>query len=171
MRHVIIAALSAAMCCAAALAAEMDRADKVADVQLGYEALEGHVTKPEFFGATVGRVANRIAKVRFTLDRKRYSTLVNNGPNALHGGTEGFDTVLWRVVDVKSGPTASVALRYVSPDGDMGYPGRLTTTAMYSLDEMAALTIEYRAIIDKPTYVNISNQVYWNLAGPGIATS
>nr|WP_026325724.1 aldose epimerase family protein [Sphingomonas sp. Mn802worker] len=144
-----------------------DRAGKVADVQVGYDTLEGYATKPEFFGATVGRVANRVAKGRFTIDGRQYSTPVNNGPNSLHGGTKGFDKVLWQVVDTKNGPAASVTLRYVSPDGDMGYPGTLTTTATYSLDEQNQLTIAYTATTDKPTYVNISNHAYWNLAGPG----
>ncbi|MEZ0495076.1 aldose epimerase family protein [Sphingomonas sp. IW22] len=144
-----------------------DRNGKVEDVQIGYDRIDGYLTKPEFFGATVGRVANRIAKGRFTLDGKSYSTPVNNGPNSLHGGTKGFDKVLWEVTDVKSGPTASVTMRYVSPDGDMGYPGELTTYATYSLDEANHLTIEYRATTDKPTVVNLSNHAYWNLAGVG----
>ena len=146
-----------------------DRAGKIADVQLGYDTLEGYATKPEFFGATVGRVANRVARGRFTLDGKAYATPVNNGPNSLHGGTKGFDKVLWQVVAVKDGPTASVTLRYVSPDGDMGYPGTVTTLATYSLDERGALTIDYRATTDRPTYVNLSNHAYWNLAGPGMS--
>lgn len=145
-----------------------DRNGKVADVQVGYDTLEGYATKPEYFGATVGRVANRVAKGRFTLDSKQYLTPVNNGPNSLHGGTKGFDKVLWEVVGTKNGATASVTLRYVSPDGDMGYPGTLTTTATYSLDEQNRLTIAYEAKTDKPTYVNISNHAYWNLAGPGM---
>ena len=144
-----------------------DKAGKTADVQIGYDTIDGYLTKPEFFGATVGRVANRIAKGRFRLDGKTYTTPINNGPNSLHGGTKGFDKVLWDVVDVKSGPVASVTLRYVSPDGDMGYPGTLTTTATYALDEKNQLTIEYRATTDKPTVVNISNHAYWTLAGVG----
>lgn len=144
-----------------------DRDGKREDVQIGYDTIDGYLAKPEFFGATVGRVANRIAKGRFTLDGKSYSTPINNGPNSLHGGTKGFDKVLWEVVDTKSGPTASVTLRYISPDGDMGYPGKLTTLATYSLDEQNRLTIEYRATTDKATYVNISNHAYWNLAGVG----
>ena len=144
-----------------------DKTGKIEDVQIGYDTIDGYLAKPEFFGATVGRVANRIAKGQFTLDGKTYSTPVNNGPNSLHGGTKGFDKVLWEVIAVKSGPTASVTLRYVSPDGDMGYPGTLTTTATYSLDEQNRLTIEYKATTDKPTYVNISNHAYWNLAGVG----
>lgn len=144
-----------------------DKTGKREDVQIGYDTIDGYLTKPEFFGATVGRVANRIAKGRFTLDGKAYSTPVNNGPNSLHGGTQGFDKVLWEVTDVKSGPTASVTLRYVSPDGDMGYPGTLTTYAIYSLDEQDRFTIEYRATTDETTVVNLSNHAYWNLAGVG----
>lgn len=144
-----------------------DKAGRREDVQIGYDTIDGYLAKPEFFGATVGRVANRIAGGRFILDDKTYTTPVNNGPNSLHGGTKGFDKVLWEVTDVKNGPAASVTLRYVSPDGDMGYPGTLTTYATYSLDEQNNLTIEYRATTDKPTVVNISNHAYWNLAGVG----
>jgi aldose 1-epimerase len=144
-----------------------DRKGTVEDVQIGYDTIDGYLAKPEYFGATVGRVANRIARGRFTLDGKRYSVPVNNGPNSLHGGTKGFDKVLWDVAEVKSGPTASVTLRYVSPDGDMGYPGTLTTYATYSLGEDNRLTIEYRATTDRPTVVNLSNHAYWNLAGVG----
>ena len=144
-----------------------DKDGKLADIAVGYDTLEGYATKPEYFGATVGRVANRIAKGRFTLDGKTYQTPVNNGPNSLHGGTKGFDKVLWTITEVKSGPTASVTMRYVSPDGDMGYPGKVTADAIYSLDNKQQLTIEYRATTDKPTVVNISNHTYWNLAGPG----
>ncbi len=144
-----------------------DRDGKREDVQIGYDTLDGYLTKPEYFGGTVGRVANRIAKGRFTFDGRTYTVPVNNGPNSLHGGTKGFDKVLWQVTAVKSGPTASVTLRYVSPDGDMGYPGTLTTDATYSLDEQDQLTIEYRATTDRPTVVNISNHAYWNLAGVG----
>lgn len=144
-----------------------DRSGKIADVVVGYDAIDGLLTKPEFFGATVGRVANRIARGRFTLDGKSYQTPVNDGPNSLHGGDKGFDKVLWEVVEVKNGPTASVTLRHVSRDGEMGYPGTLTTLAIYSLDEQSQLKIEYRATTDKTTVVNLSNHTYWNLTGPG----
>jgi aldose 1-epimerase len=144
-----------------------DKRGKREDVQLGYDTLDGYLIKPEYFGATVGRVANRIAKGRFTLDGRDYRTPVNDGPNSLHGGTKGFDKVVWDVTEVKSGPQASVTLRYVSPDGDMGYPGTLTTYATYSLDEQNQLTIDYRATTDRATVVNISNHAYWNLAGVG----
>ena len=144
-----------------------DKNGKREDVQIGYDTLDGYLSKPEFFGATVGRVANRIAKGRFTFGGRTYNTPINNGPNSLHGGTKGFDKVLWEVTDVRGGPVASVTLRYVSPDGDMGYPGTLTTYATYSLDEQDHLTIDYRATTDRPTVVNISNHSYWNLAGVG----
>ena len=138
-----------------------------ADVALGYPSLDGYLAKSEYFGATVGRVANRIAKGRFVLDGKPYEVPVNNGPNSLHGGTQGFDKVLWDVVEVKPGATPSVTFRYVSPDGDQGYPGTLTTTATYTLGADNALSIDYRATTDRTTLVNLSNHAYWNLAGEG----
>jgi aldose 1-epimerase len=144
-----------------------DRDGRPADVTLGYPNIDLYLSQPQYFGATVGRVANRIANGRFTLDGKTYQVPVNNGPNSLHGGTKGFDKVLWTLVDVKSGPQASATLRYVSPDGDMGYPGTLTVTATYSLDESNRLSVEYRATTDRTTLVNISNHAYWNLAGEG----
>lgn len=144
-----------------------DRDGRIEDVTLGYPDMAGYLKQPEFFGATVGRVANRIAQGRFTLDGKTYQTPVNDGPNALHGGTRGFDKVVWDVVSVKSGTTPSVTLRYVSRDGDQGYPGTLTVDATYSLDENNALTIDYRATTDRPTVVNLSNHAYWNLSGEG----
>ncbi|HEX8389703.1 MAG TPA: aldose epimerase family protein [Sphingomonas sp.] len=140
---------------------------KPVDVALGHATLEEYLKTPQYFGATVGRFANRIAKGRFTLDGRAYQTPVNNGENALHGGTTGFDKVLWTVTDVKSGPTASVTMRHVSRDGDQGYPGTMTVDCVYSLDERDQLTIEYRATTDKPTIANITNHAYWNLAGEG----
>lgn len=141
-----------------------------ADVVLGYDNLGQYLDKPQYFGGTVGRFANRIAKGKFTLDGKQYQIPVNNGPNALHGGPKGFNAVLWTITKVTDGPTASVSLRYVSPDGDQGFPGTMTVDATYSLDEQNHLTIEYRATSDKPTIVNISNHTYWNLSGEGSST-
>lgn len=146
-----------------------DRAGNKADVALGYDNLADYVGKPQYFGSVVGRVANRIAGGRFVLDGKTYQIPINNGPNSLHGGTMGFDKVLWEVISVTSGPSASVTLRYVSRDGDQGYPGTLTVDAVYSLDEDNRLTIEYRATTDRATVVNLSNHAYWNLAGEGSA--
>ncbi|AND70229.1 aldose 1-epimerase [Dyella thiooxydans] len=144
-----------------------DRHGKMADVVLGYPEASTYITQPQYFGATVGRFANRIAKGRFTLDGKHYQLPINDGPNSLHGGTRGFDKVLWTITRVSKGPAPSVTLRYVSPNGDQGYPGTLTVDATYTLDDSNQLTIDYRATTDAPTIANISNHTYWNLGGEG----
>lgn len=145
-----------------------DRDGKYADVVLADHALAATLAKPQYFGTTVGRFANRIARGRFTLDGRAYQAPVNDGPNSLHGGTAGFDKVVWEVVD--SAPD-HVALRYVSPAGDQGYPGTLTVTATYALEGDGRLAIEYRASTDEPTLVNLSNHAYWNLSGEGSGTT
>lgn len=144
-----------------------DRNGKKADVALGYDNIEQYLAKPQYFGPIVGRFGNRLAAGKFTLDGKSYQTPINNGKNSLHGGTTGFDKVLWTVTSVKSGATASVTLRYVSLDGEMGYPGTLTVDATYSLDEQNHLTIDYSATTDKTTIVNLTNHGCWNLSGEG----
>ena len=147
-----------------------DRDGRLDDVTLGYATLEEYLGGVEYFGATVGRVANRIAGGRFLLDGAEYQTPVNNGLNSLHGGSVGFDKVLWEVVAVHEDPGPGVTLRYVSRDGDQGYPGTLTATATFALDPVRnALSVDYRATTDAPTLVNISNHAYWNLAGEGSA--
>jgi aldose 1-epimerase len=146
-----------------------DRNGHKADIALGYGTIGEYVAKPQFFGATVGRFANRIARGRFTLDGKTYQTPINNGVNSLHGGTMGFDKVLWDVMSVTSGPSASVTFRYVSPDGDQGYPGTVTVDATYALDERNNLSITYTATTDRTTIVNVTNHTYWNLSGEGSA--
>jgi len=142
-----------------------DQAGNLADVVLGYDNLADYVAKPQFFGSTVGRYANRIASARFTLDGKTYSLAANNGRNALHGGTKGFDKVVWTITDVKSGPVASVTLTYTSRDGEEGYPGTLTSSITYSLDDNRTLTTSYEATTDQPTIVNLTNHSLFNLAG------
>jgi aldose 1-epimerase len=144
-----------------------DRDGKPADVVLGYANLQGYLAKPQYFGSTVGRFANRIAGGRFVLDGRTYTLAKNDGPNTLHGGLKGFDKLLWTVQSVQSGPSAHVELQLVSPDADEGYPGRLTVTARYSLNEQNELSLEYRATTEQPTIVNISNHTYFNLAGEG----
>jgi aldose 1-epimerase len=144
-----------------------DRHGTPADVVLGYASLSGYLNKPQYFGSTVGRFANRIAAGRFTLDGRTYQLAKNDGPNTLHGGLRGFDKALWTVKDVQGGSTAHVALELVSPDGEEGYPGAVSVTATYSLSERDEVSLEYRAITDKPTIVNISNHSYFNLAGEG----
>ncbi|WP_174292534.1 aldose epimerase family protein [Sphingomonas bacterium] len=146
-----------------------DRRGQVADVALGYRTLAEYLAKPQYFGATVGRYANRIAAGRYAVDGRPFQAPVNDGPNSLHGGVAGFDKVLWTVTSVRSGPVASVTLRYVSRDGDQGYPGALTVDATYSLDERDTLTIEYCATTDRLTIVNVTNHNYWNLSGEGSA--
>lgn len=144
-----------------------DRNGKPADVVLGYDDLAGYVGKPNFFGVTVGRYANRIAKGRFSIDGKTWQLPINNAPNSLHGGTKGFDKVVWRVVSVENGPVARVTFAYVSPDGDQGYPGKLDVTVIYGLDEKGSLSIEYKAATDKPTIVNMTNHAIFDLTGEG----
>jgi aldose 1-epimerase len=144
-----------------------DKNGKPGDIVLGYPDLKGTFAMPQYFGDTVGRYANRIAKGKFTLDGKQYNVPVNNAPNSLHGGKVGFDKVIWSVDKVESGATPSVTLTYVSPDGDQGYPGKMTATATYSLNDKNELTIAYSATTDAPTIVNITNHTYWNLAGEG----
>jgi aldose 1-epimerase len=145
-----------------------DRNGKKLDVILGHATLAEYLAKPQFMGATVGRVANRIAAGRFNLEGQAYQVAINDGPNALHGGMVGFDKVVWQVATTKSDQnSAEVLLRYVSPDGDQGFPGQVNVTALYRLDEQNQLSIEYRATTDKVTVVNVSNHAYWNLAGEG----
>ncbi len=150
-----------------------DRAGKLANVTLyrdslaGYtEVKDGKPTTP-FFGAIAGRYANRIAKGRFTLDGKQYKLATNNGPNALHGGLKGFDKVVWKAEPLQAPGAVGVALSYVSPDGEEGYPGTLTVKVTYSLTDKNELKMEYLATTDKPTVVNLTNHAYWNLAGAG----
>ncbi len=147
-----------------------DRAGKSADIVLGYDTAAEYLAKPQFFGVTVGRYANRIAKGKFTFDGKTYTLAVNDGPNHLHGGKVGFDKVLWTIDSVKSGSPASVVMSYTSPDGEEGFPGTLKVRATYSLSDDDELTIDYQATTDKPTIVNITNHAYFNLAGEGSNT-
>jgi aldose 1-epimerase len=144
-----------------------DRRGTREDVVLGYDSPRDYAANRQYFGATVGRYANRIAHGKFTLDGHEYQLETNNGPNHLHGGVHGLDTVLWQIDEVRSGPPGRVVLRYVSPDGAGGYPGKLTIIANYTLSERNELAVEYRARTDKPTIVNITNHSFFNLAGKG----
>jgi aldose 1-epimerase len=143
-----------------------DRNGSSADIVLGYSTATEYLEKPQYFGSTVGRYANRIAGGRFRLDGKDYSLPINDGKNHLHGGPQGLDKVVWNVESATRGSaTAEVVLSYRSPDGDQGYPGTLDITAVYTLNEQNELALEYRATTDKPTIVNITNHAYFNLAG------
>jgi aldose 1-epimerase len=144
-----------------------DRQGHKADVALGYDDLAGYVEHPNYFGATIGRFANRIAGARFTLDGKVYTLALNDKPNSLHGGTQGFDKRVWRIESVQPGASASVTLTLTSAAGDQGYPGTLQVKERYALDESDALTIDYSATTDAPTVVNLTNHSIFNLAGEG----
>ncbi len=146
-----------------------DRQGQVADVTLGYDTLTDYVEKPNYWGQTIGRYANRIAGGRFTLDGRAYQLTLNDGANTLHGGTTGFDKAVWRITSVGQGPVASVSLTHTSPDGDQGYPGKLDVIVTYSLDDHGTLTIDHTARTDKPTIVNLTNHALFNMAGEGSA--
>ncbi len=134
------------------------------DIVLGFDHLDGYVRSSPYFGALIGRYGNRIAKGRFTLGDSTYALATNNGPNALHGGTVGFDKVRWNVVLATD---SSLTLRHVSRDGDEGYPGTLTATVTYTLTPDNRWVIDYEATTDKPTPVNLTQHTYWNLSGNG----
>ena len=144
-----------------------DRQGRLGDVVLGYDALADYLKDSPYFGALIGRYGNRIAKGKFTLDGKEYTLAVNNGPNALHGGRKGFDKVVWETRLLASLEGPSLELRYVSKDGEEGYPGNLSVMTVYTLTEDNALRIEYTATTDKPTVVNLTHHSYFNLAGGG----
>ncbi|WP_370172790.1 aldose epimerase family protein [Sphingobium abikonense] len=141
---------------------------QIADVLLGYDDAKDYADHPNYFGVTVGRYANRIAGGKFSLDGTSYQLPVNdNDVNSLHGGGKGFDKQVWKVVSIKSGPTAKAVLALTSPDGDAGYPGKLDVTVTYTLDENGNLGIAFDAKTDKPTIVNMTNHAIFNLAGEG----
>jgi len=142
-----------------------DRKGNMDDVVLGYDSLSQYVSNNPYFGAIVGRYANRIAHGSFLLEGKTYSVPKNDGDNSLHGGTRGFDKVVWKAKPIKDG----IELSYVSRDGEQGYPGTLTATVRYTLSD-DGLRIEYSATTNKPTVVNLTNHSYFNLAGQGKGT-
>nr|XP_060610501.1 galactose mutarotase [Anolis sagrei ordinatus] len=139
-----------------------DRDGKFADIVLGFDRLEGYIQKNPYFGAVVGRVANRIAKGKFVVEGREYHLALNNGPNSLHGGIKGFDKAVWTPEVLPEG----VRFFRISPDGEEGYPGELKVWVTYTLKN-AELTIHYRAQSSKTTPVNLTNHSYFNLAGQG----
>ncbi|HWV30403.1 MAG TPA: aldose epimerase family protein [Dyadobacter sp.] len=142
-----------------------DKNGQWADVVLGFDSLAPYLSGHPFFGALVGRYGNRIAKGKFKLNGQEYSLAINNGPNALHGGTKGFDKVIWKATEIKQDSVVGLQLEYTSKDMEEGYPGNLTVKVVYTLDNENALTIDYTATTDKPTVVNLTNHSYFNLTG------
>jgi aldose 1-epimerase len=142
-----------------------DKAGKFTDVCLGCSNLEEYLDKHPFFGAIAGRVANRIAKGKFTLDGKEYTLATNNGPNHLHGGNVGFDKRVWKAAPLERKGGQALELKYTSKDGEEGYPGNLDVTVTYLLNDENEWRIEYKATTDKATPVNLTQHAYFNLAG------
>lgn len=142
-----------------------DRTGKLGDVVLGFDQIQGYLSKAPWFGATVGRVANRIAKAKFTLDGKEYSLEVNDPPNSLHSGTKDLSHVAWKAEALHEKNGAAVRFSYDSPDGDEGFPGNLKVAVVYRLTDSNELQIEYSAKTDKATPVNMTNHSYFNLGG------
>jgi aldose 1-epimerase len=142
-----------------------DRTGQGTDVVLGYDSLEGYLRATPYFGAIVGRYANRIAKARFVLDGRAYTLAANDNGNSLHGGLKGFDKLPWGASPFHDSTQAGVSLHLVSPDGDEGYPGRLDVFVTYALTDSNELRIDYQATTDQPTVLNLSHHGYFNLAG------
>jgi aldose 1-epimerase len=140
-----------------------DKSGKSGDIVQGFDDLKGYLQDEPYFGALIGRYANRIGKAKFTLEGKEYTLAVNNGANALHGGIKGFDKRVWTAA-VKG---ASLELTYVSKDGEEGYPGTLTAKVVYTLNAKGELRIDYSATTDKTTVLNLTNHTYFNLKGQG----
>ncbi len=140
----------------------------LADVVLGFDQLRGYESQQNpYLGAIVGRYANRIAKGRFQLDGKPYQAPLNNGPNSLHGGVKGFNKHVWQARENSDAAGQHLTLRYVSQDGEEGYPGNLSVTVVYSLNDKNELRMDYTATTDKDTVLNLTNHAYFNLAGQG----
>ncbi|MGA7160935.1 MAG: aldose epimerase family protein [Bacteroidota bacterium] len=142
-----------------------DRDGNFSDVVLGYDSLQGYVNDKTYFGAIVGRYGNRIGKGKFRLDGKEYQLTLNDGQNHLHGGTMGFNKVLWNAEPMEDEAGPSLKLTYTSKDGEEGYPGTVTTTVTYTLTKNNALEIRYEGTTDKPTVFNPTHHSYFNLTG------
>jgi aldose 1-epimerase len=145
-----------------------DREGKLEDVVLGFDRLEGYLGEHPYFGAVVGRFANRIAGGQFTLDNKQYKLAVNNGPNHLHGGREGFNRRRWIAEPVHTEARIGIAFYYTSPDGEEGYPGKLDVRVTYTIGNDQSLRIHYEAQTDRPTVLNLTHHAYFNLKGAGM---
>ena len=145
-----------------------DRRGRMGDIVLGYDDLRGYLADKAYFGALIGRYANRIAGGKFTLNGVEYQLAQNNGVNHLHGGVRGFDKVVWQARELDHANGVALELTYLSKDNEEAYPGNLTVTVMYVLSNANELRVEYSATTDKETVVNLTHHSYFNLAGPGV---
>lgn len=142
-----------------------DKNNSFVDVVTGHNTIDEYLTSEEpYFGAICGRTANRIAKGKFTLDGKEYTLAINNGPNNLHGGVKGFNSVVWDAVQINP---QTVEFDYLSPDGEEGFPGNLSVKVIYTLTDDNSVDIKYIATTDKTTILNLTNHAYFNLSGAG----
>ena len=144
-----------------------DRTGKLGDIVLGYDSMDGYNKNAGYLGALVGRYGNRIAKGKFKLNGVEYSLAVNNGENHLHGGIKGYDKVVWTATPLNATNGQALRLKYLSKDGEEGYPGTLSVTVIYTLTNNNELRIDYSATTDKATVVNLTHHSYFNLAGAG----
>ena len=144
-----------------------DRAGRFEEVTLGFDTLQEYISDIWFFGATIGRYANRIANGRFSLDGVEYQLAQNSPPSHLHGGPKGFHKMVWSAETLSYEDSISVVFSRLSPDGEEGYPGNLSVTVTYTLNNRNELAIDYRAETDKTTPINLTNHTYWNLKGVG----
>jgi aldose 1-epimerase len=147
-----------------------DRTGRLADVVSGFDALEGYLKGGPYFGAVVGRVANRIGNAAFTLEGMRYTLAANDKPHHLHGGTKGWDKVVWTARPVNTADGQALELTYISTDGEEGYPGSVTAKTVYTLTRNNELRVDMESTTSTPTLVNMAHHSYWNLSGHGGGT-
>jgi aldose 1-epimerase len=148
-----------------------DRNGEAGEITLGFDSLQGYLDRHPYFGALVGRFANRIASGKFELDGEIYTLACNEkGKHHLHGGTVGFDKRIWTAEEIREPESAGVRMSYTSPDGEEGYPGELGVTVTYSLNDANELRLDYRAETTRATPINLTNHTYWNLSGPAAGT-
>ena len=144
-----------------------DKAGKLADIVLGYNTVDEYVKATPYFGATVGRIANRIKGAEFKLDGKSYKLAANNGPHNLHGGKKGWDKVIWDAETAETPDGPEIRFKYTSKDGEEGFPGTVLASVVYALNNKNELVVTMGATTDKPTIVNMAHHTYWNLGGQG----
>jgi aldose 1-epimerase len=144
-----------------------DKKGHLDDIALGFDDLKGYLANTPYFGALIGRYGNRIANGKFTLDGKEYVLARNNGPNSIHGGQKGFDKAVWQAESFQNAQGVGIILTYTSKDGEEGYPGNLKTKVTYTLTDKNEWIIDYEAVTDKATPVNLTEHTYFNLRGEG----